>query len=312
MQSAQGRRQAPTFFILGAGKAGSTSLHYYLSQHPQILMSEPKEPTFFRLEYERGLDFYWSRYYGAWAGQRQVGDGDPRNLPLPFVSARIARSIPDARFVVLCRNPVERAVSNWWQNTRSGIERRSFDEAMHANLERLEKGPLFVDEAAARLYARIFAEGGPQALVTYAAYVDSGHYAEHIERYAGLFGRDRVKVVFFEDLARDAEAATAEVVRFLGLEPVPLRDRAPQQVATGRVAAKLVRRIARLPGVARLPISWRKPVHRLIGRIGRWGVGGPVIAPAIRLLLLEHFRPHNERLARLTGRDLDHWNAPPA
>jgi hypothetical protein len=302
MQPRKHGRQLPTFFILGAGKAGTTSLHYYLAQHPDILMSEPKEPAFFRLEYERGLKFYWTKYYRSWVGQRQIGDGDPRNLPLPFVATRIARSIPDARFVVLCRNPIERAVSDWWHATRVGGERRSFDEAMSLNLEWLEKEPPLVDEAAARLYAETFVDRGPR-------YVDAGHYAEHIERYIELFGRDRLEIVFLEDLAKDAEGTTADVVRFLGLEPVPLRDSAPQQTATCRLAATAIHHIARLPGVHRLPLSWRKPVHRLIGRLGRLGGRGSPPAPqATCRMLAEHYRPHNARLARLTGRDLGHWD----
>ena len=59
----------PTFFLLGASKAGTTSLHYYLAQHPDILMSDPKEPAFFRLEYERGPDWYWRTYFRRYAGQ---------------------------------------------------------------------------------------------------------------------------------------------------------------------------------------------------------------------------------------------------
>ena len=60
----------PTFFLLGASKAGTTSLHYYLAQHPGILMSDPKEPAYFRLEYERGADWYWRTYFRRYAGQR--------------------------------------------------------------------------------------------------------------------------------------------------------------------------------------------------------------------------------------------------
>lgn len=312
MKPGEGQPEGATFFILGAGKSGSTSLHYYLSQHPQILMSEPKEPLFFRLEFERGLEFYRQKYFRGWAGETQLGDADPRNLPLPFVTDRIARTVSEPRFVVLCRNPVERAVSNWWQNARVGMEQRSFAKAMADNLDRLRHGPLFTDEAAAGLYLRIYTEGGPRALVRHAAYVDAGHYAQHIERYADRFGRDRVKVVFFEDLAKDAAAVTADVVRFLGLEPVLLRDAAPQQVATGRLAALATHHIARLPGVGRLPLSWRKPAHRLLARIGRWGgSGSPEIPLEARRMLVEHFRPHNEQLSRLTGRDLTHWSALP-
>jgi hypothetical protein len=300
----------PTFFILGAGKAGTTSLHYYLSQHPDILMSEPKEPIFFRIEYERGTDYYWRTYFRQWAGQRHVGDADPRNLPLPFVTTRIAATVPDARFVILCRNPVDRIVSNWWQNTRVGIEDRSFEEAVMANLERLEKGPIFIDEAAARHYAQVFADSGSRGLVRYAAYVDAGYYAQHAERYAKAFGRDRVKLLFTEDLERDPDEVTAECVRFLGLDPVRLRDKRAQHVAISAGTAKALRRIANFPGVGRIPLSWRKPVRGLVERFAgnRGRSGMPPIPMAVRQMLVEHYRPHNERLAQLTGRDLSHWN----
>ena len=111
----------PTFFILGTSKAGTTSLHHYLAQHPDILMSDPKEPPYFRLEYERGAEYYWRTYYRRWSGQRQVGDGSPQNLYLPFVAPRIAASVPDAKLIVLCRHPVDRAVSAWWHNSRAGL-----------------------------------------------------------------------------------------------------------------------------------------------------------------------------------------------
>ena len=60
----------PNFFLIGTAKAGTTSVHYYLSQHPDVLMSDPKEPLFFQIEYERGLDYYLSTYFRNYAGQK--------------------------------------------------------------------------------------------------------------------------------------------------------------------------------------------------------------------------------------------------
>jgi hypothetical protein len=74
----------PTFLLLGAAKCGTTSLAYYLSQHPDVCFSDPKEPIFFEAEYEKGLDHYWQKYFQAWSGERAIGEGRPWNLYLPF------------------------------------------------------------------------------------------------------------------------------------------------------------------------------------------------------------------------------------
>jgi hypothetical protein len=86
--------QRPTFLILGTSKAGSTSLYHYLSQHPDVFMSEPKESLFFCMEYERGPDYYWQSYFKAYGGQKEIGDACTKNLYLPFVARRIADTPP--------------------------------------------------------------------------------------------------------------------------------------------------------------------------------------------------------------------------
>ena len=99
-------------------------------------MSDPKEPAYFRLEYERGADWYWRTALRRYAGERAAGDGAPQNLHLPFVAARIAATAPEARLLVLCRHPVERAVSAWRHNVRLGIEPLPFGAAVEKNLRR--------------------------------------------------------------------------------------------------------------------------------------------------------------------------------
>ena len=73
-----------------AAEAGTTSLYYYLSQHPDICMSHPKEPMYFWAEYESGSDFYLGKYFKHWNGQSHVGEASHRNLFFPFVPSRIA------------------------------------------------------------------------------------------------------------------------------------------------------------------------------------------------------------------------------
>jgi len=145
----------PSFFLLGASKAGTTSLHYYLAQHPDILMSDPKEPPFFRLEYARGPEWYWRNYFRRYAGQRAAGDGAPQNLHLPFVAPRIAATAPAARLIVLCRAPVERAVSAWGHNVRLGVEAWPVPAAVEKNLRRLDQGDTLECDDSVRRYQEI-------------------------------------------------------------------------------------------------------------------------------------------------------------
>ncbi len=127
----------PHFLILGAAKCGTTSLHGWLSQHPQILMSSPKEPVYFELEYDRGPEFYLSTYFADWDGQPILGDSRTANLFFPWVPARIKESNPAAKLIILLRNPIERCLANWWIEFRRDKEPLHFEEAVLANLERL-------------------------------------------------------------------------------------------------------------------------------------------------------------------------------
>lgn len=185
----------PTFLILGTSKAGSTSLYDYLAQHPDVFMSEPKEPPFFRLEYERGIEYYWRSYFAAYGGQREIGDACTQNLMLPFVAPRIAAMLPEARLFVLCRNPVDRAISAYWHSYSRGVEQLGFEAAIEKNLRRLETGPRFEDETEAALYARVAGEGRKVLQRAYGFYVEPGYYADHIDRYRALFGPDRIKIL---------------------------------------------------------------------------------------------------------------------
>jgi sulfotransferase family protein len=300
----------PGFFLLGASKAGTTSLHYYLAQHPDILMSDPKEPAFFRLEYARGPDWYWATYFRRYRGQRAAGDGAPQHLHLPFVAARIRDTAPDARLLVLCRHPVDRAVSAWRHNVRLGLEPRSFGDAVARNLRRLEQGETFEGEAGARRYQQIGDREGNAGLQrAFGFYVEPGYYAEHIERYHRLFGAERLLVLFFDDLVTDPAGTTARVVAFLGLPDHPLRDTRPQNEATSPAAARLNSLVAKVPGVGLLSPELRTRVRALVARAGKRGAPpAPVDAAALRGLA-EHYRPHIRRLAELTGRDLSGWSA---
>jgi hypothetical protein len=296
----------PSFLVLGAGKAGTTSVVYYMSQHREVFFSYPKEPVFFQTEYELGMDYYWATYFKGYGGQTHAGEAAHQNLRLPYVARRVHQAVPDAKLILICRDPVERAFSAYWHNHTRKRDRRSFEDAVAENLERLRTGPFFEDEEEAKLYADAVNRRDNGGQVPFASYVDSGYYASHIERYASLFGRDRIKVLYFEDLARAPQEVADSVYAHLGLQPIELRDTAAQNTPIHPALAMVFRGVAALPGLSRIPSSWRAKVRTVLSL--SFSSSKPEMRPETRRQLSEHFRPHNQRLAEITGRNLDHWS----
>ncbi len=292
----------PNFMILGTVKGGTTSLYFYLSQHPDVLFSTPKEPVFFEYEYGRGLEYYQQTYFSALRHEQAVGEARVSHLFLPFVPDRILATLPEVRFIVILRDPVKRAFSHWWMRRCQGAESLSFKDAVAANLERLAAGQRFEGEEGAQQWVADF---DPKALLSKARiYVDAGYYAEQLQNYYSRFPRERVKVVFFEDLQRDPETLVRELWSFLGVDPnVPLRGLLPYNQAVPTQLRWLFR------------VTYRLGLQRLIppgigSHLRHWasGLGSPPrIEAGIERWLYQHYAPHNRALEELLSCDLSHW-----
>jgi hypothetical protein len=181
----------PNLFIIGAMKAGTTSLHQYLARHSDAFMCEPKEPGFFveELTWTNGLDWYLDLFRNAGTA-RIVGESSTHYTKLPTyrgVPERIHRFNAGARLVYVMRDPLARMVSHYWHNVRS----------LHLEAER-----------------RPFA----QAVREDPAYLAYSDYAMQLEPYLALFGRENLLAVPFEALAADPPQVVAGLCRWLGLE----------------------------------------------------------------------------------------------
>lgn len=298
----------PTFLLLGAAKCGTTSLYHYLGQHPEVLFSEPKEPVFFEAEYERGLDYYWRTYFNHWAGESAVGEARVYNLFLPFVPHRVHTLLPDARLLAILRNPVDRAFSLWWHRVAVGRESRSFEDALEENRRRLERGHRFEGEEGAKDWLRTLSlkTGGTRI----GTYLDGGCYAEQLERYLELFRPEQLRVVLIEDLQADAQKLCNDLWSFIGVTPQSLSDSTPYNPARRRRRRPAQRRLHSWATSLRLSVWTPAPVRRRLRELlaGR-PASRPGMDPETRRQLVEFFRRPNERLTRLLGRNLSHWNA---
>ncbi|HEX7004886.1 MAG TPA: sulfotransferase domain-containing protein [Trueperaceae bacterium] len=202
-------RMLPRTLLIGAQKAGTTSLFEYIVQHPAVGRPRRKEVRFFHKHYGRGMKWYHSQFPIPIPGVTETIDASPGYLDHPHVPARTAHHLPDARFIVLLRDPVERAWSHYRHSLRLGAETLSFTEALSAEderieplLERMEKEPTYYPEQWAQF-----------------TYRRKGRYAEHLERWFSHFDRRRFLILTSHEFRTSPEATMERVWRHLELPP---------------------------------------------------------------------------------------------
>ncbi len=200
------------FIIAGTQKGGTSALHYHLDQHPNITMAHPEEAHmidhprrhFFDDEkrYAAGEVSYDILHEGIKLKRRSmvVGSVTPIYTFWKPAMERIAAYHPGIKLIVLFRNPIERAFSQWNMNTDRGREKMGFLEAIEEELKQ-NRQP---DE--------------PQARRT--SYLDRGFYFEQIERVYRHFPREQVCVLKFENLRQNTDEVVNGVFRFLGVPPL--------------------------------------------------------------------------------------------
>jgi hypothetical protein len=194
---------AEHFVVPGAQRSGTTWLYRVLDQHPEIGMARPMapEPKFFldAAAVDRGLAAYRAALFAGRPAGRVLGEKSTSYLETPEVPSRIRALLPEARIIVVLRDPIERAVSNYRYSRANGIETGSIETA-------------FYDEAR-----RVAALDWSGISVCPVAYLTRGRYVEQLARWDDVFPRSHVRIVLFERLVQDP-AAVADVFRFLGVD----------------------------------------------------------------------------------------------
>jgi Sulfotransferase domain len=198
-------RPLPDFLILGAQKAGTTALYAYLRWHPDIAGPSWKEVSYFDRHYRRGTSWYRGNF-PALARGRLVGEASPGYLFHPLAPERVKATVPEARLIVLLRDPVDRALSHYHHETLLGREPLSFAEAVDAEPERT-RGE---DERMVR-----DPDYFSNAWWDY-TYLARGRYAEQLERWFAVFPREQLLVLTCEELAAAPAETYARVLGFLG------------------------------------------------------------------------------------------------
>ncbi|MBW4575273.1 MAG: sulfotransferase domain-containing protein [Aphanothece sp. CMT-3BRIN-NPC111] len=289
----------PNFFIVGAAKAGTTSLWIYLQQHPDIYMSQrPKEPAFFCYRFDRMQDFdtYLSLFADA-NGAKAVGEATTSYLASPESAAWIREVYPEAKIIIVLRNPVERAYSLYNWMSREGKEWiATFEKALSAEKDRIG------DED--------FKANIPAWHTNY-LYFYSGLYFAQVERYLENFPRDQVHIILFEDLKTNPVVATQQVYEFLGVDSsfipeieVHNKGQTPFSVpAQYFIKQKLNKYLCKLRIPSRLRLQRSAlDINLFFGKLVEHRLN-----EATRRNLQEMYREDIQKTARLIGRDLGAW-----
>jgi hypothetical protein len=294
----------PDFVIIGAGRAGTTSLYQYLAQHPEVYVSPTKETNYFAYDPTRSTedieeagDLFpvrsaqaYMELFQARTTEKAAGEASPRYLFTEGTERRIKAAVPDVRIVAILRDPVDRAYSAYLKYVRDGVERRSFGEAVE-------------DELAGR-YARSFSG--------IRNYLRIGLYSQHLARYHAHFPREQMTVLLFDDFQSNPEGTMTRLFRFLGVDEgfvpdctirynpsgIP-RNRGMHRFLTGSLPARLAKKLLFRPGSSR----WLAPILAL----QEGNLEKPPLSLETRKSLIPFFADDLQSLQDLIGKDLGHW-----
>ena len=291
----------PNFFIIGAPKTGTSAMAHYLSMHPQVFLTTPKEPNHFNSDHDIAEYRSAARYAGLFDGaderHRAVGEGSVWYLYSKVAVPRIEAELPGSKYIVMLRNPAEMAPSLHQQQVFGRNENiEAFEDAWRAQ-DRRRAGhdiPWFMRDVDRLLYKEACSLG------------------TQLARLLDTVPRDRVLWLFNEDLRSDPRAAWCEVQAFLGLDDDGRETFPPVNVAKRRRSGAL----ALIPR-AYLALRRRYGVPPLgtgifnrISQLNSVERSRPPLSPEIREMLREAFEPEVRLLESITNRDLSAWSDP--
>lgn len=296
----------PNFLVIGAAKAGTTSLYKYLEQHPDLYMSSFKEPGFFAFEGEKPVLngpgaqkwvdrwvttdlFSYQQLFKEYTGQKAIGEASSYYLyyhdKVPFT---IKKYVPNVKLIVILRDPVDRAFSNYVWAVRDRAEPiADFSEALSA-----ENG-------------RILDNWGVKW-----RYLDQGFYCRQLQPYYERFNRDRIKVCLYEDLISNPVGLIQDIFSFLDIDNTFVPDISRKHNKSLLPRNKAWHQFLTKPNAVKsllkpfLPVELRQYLQKTATAKNLFK---PQLTPGIRQKLVKQYREDILQLQDLIDRDLSSW-----
>lgn len=203
-------RALPDFVIIGAMKGGTTSMFQYLAQHPQVRPPFRKEIKFFDIHFAKGLGWYRAHFplQAKMKAGAVTGEATPYYLFHPLAAERMAKFLPNAKLIVMLRNPVDRAYSHYSHMRRVGREPLSFENAFASEPERLAgEADRIVSDPNYSTFTHV-----------HYSYLARGCYAEQLPRWLDRFPREQMLILPSEDLTTAPAQVFQKSLDFLGIE----------------------------------------------------------------------------------------------
>ncbi len=288
----------PNLFIGGAAKSGTTTLHYWLNQHPEVYFPrQPQEIHYYDHDYffKNGLQWFEKHFYGS-CEEKIIAQTSPSYLYYSHVPERIFKDIPHAKFIFILRNPIDRAYSDYWMNVMYGLETLSFKQAIAKEKDRIARSSR--DEL-------------------YYAYLKRGLYVNQLQRFFCFFPRENILILLFDDLVRNGLEILRECSDFLEVdynyfvtEAFKIKNYNPSKIPRIKLLQRfswLFRKYLPLYGaygpMKRLALP-SYVVDFLNLKVGSY----PPMCEQTRKMMIEKYRGEIEQLEILLDRNLDGWS----
>lgn len=282
------------FFIVGAPKAGTTSLYYYLNEHPEIVMSSQKETDFFSDESLQKQGLYYGKnristmeqYHALFENyeNKVVGEASVSYLFYEDVPKKIKAYNASAKIIVMLRNPADRAFSHYLMDYRLGLINQSFASVL-AEADKGRKQQLF-----------------------YQQFVRLGLYYEQLKRYFETFGKENVHIIFYDDFKNDLQNQVQKTYDFLEVDSTFVAQLNTKHNTFSMPKSSWARNVYAFVQLRRLlrkilPNQIVKQIKVILFS----KTDKPVLSDKLRLQLNELYADDIKELAILLNRDLSQW-----
>ncbi|MCF7914756.1 MAG: sulfotransferase domain-containing protein [Spirochaetaceae bacterium] len=202
------RRGEPDFIIVGAEKAGTTSLHDYINQHPSVIEGHRKEIQYFSRYFYRSWDWYRAHFpFHSRLHENICGEASPYYIFHPYAAERIHSTLPNIKIIMLLREPITRTVSQYYHEVAKQREELSLEEAIAAENERTAGE---VEKMCTPTYLPFKHE--------HFSYVEKSNYVDQVQRYLSVFPRNQIMIIQSERFFRETAEVTRAVYEFLGID----------------------------------------------------------------------------------------------
>ncbi|MBD3209144.1 sulfotransferase [Candidatus Woesearchaeota archaeon] len=299
----------PSLFIVGAPKCGTTTLYDLLSQHPDVFMTVPKEPMHFCKDFIRESDWFWgkkkyfpyrdrSRYwelFSEWSDEKVAGEASTVYLYSKVAAKRIRHFNPEARIIIMLREPVSFIESLYLHNRREAGEVRSLREALDLEPKRKWNHRL----APSRI-----------RFPSYSFYREFANFPEQVRRFTAVFPREQILFITLDELKSSPENVLERVCRFVGVSP-SRTSASPASSNTRRLPkSQALRKVLESPLVWQLPKmvlprKWYDKLKDVYRGAAYTLPSRSVMESDLVESLRKEFKPVVRELSKITAKDLE-------